>query len=187
MRKKHFLLEWFILNLIGFTLGSLHGATDNGLIPSIVPGIIGLILGDLFFGAMVGFAQYLAFRRTKFLPIPVAWVVTTSLGFTLGARAGALLTYRLTSDLTTAGIIFGVFMGGGIGLITASVLFNRFAPKPMAVWLTTTTLAWIAGESIAFASNFSFATVPLVAVAIAGITGLGLVYLQPVLRPTSQD
>ena len=38
--------------------------------------------------------------------------------------------------------------------------------------------AWVAGEWITFASLFTLETVPLVALAIAGITGLGLVYIQ---------
>jgi len=176
--KNRFFLIWLLLNPIGFTLGSLFGATDNGLIPSLIPGLAGLILGDLVFGGMIGFVQYLVFRITKYLPATILWVIATSLGFALGARTGSLLTYRITQDWTLAGIIFGVFMGGSIGLITALTLYKQYSPNRLIVWIITSVTAWIAGEGIAFASLFLLKTVPLVALAIAGITGLGLIYMQ---------
>lgn len=179
LQRNRFFLEWMLLNPVGFTLGSLYGATDHGIVPSVIPGFMGLILGDLVFGTMVGFAQYTVFRRTGFLPASIRWIIANSLGFTLGARAGALLTFRITDEWALAGIVFGVFMGGCIGLATAFALFRNITPKYLLNWLATCTLAWITGESIAFATSFSLLSVPLVALAIAGITGLGLIYLQP--------
>lgn len=180
MASKHrFLLEWLALNVIGFTLGSLHGATSTGFVPMVIPGLFGLVLGDLIFGGMVGFAQYLVFQRTGFLPVSLWWVAANSLGFTLGARSGALLTFRLTQEWLLAGVVFGVIMGIFIGVATAIVLWGRFSPLRLLLWVGLCVLAWIAGESIAFASYFTLKTVPLVALAIAGITGLGLMYLPP--------
>jgi len=176
--KNRFFLIWLLLNPTGFTLGNLFGATDYGLIPSLIPGLAGLILGDLVFGGIVGFVQYLVFRVTKYLPASSLWIIATSLGFTLGARTGSLLTYRITQDWTLAGIIFGVFMGGIIGLVTALTLYKQFSLNRILVWIITSVTAWVAGEWIAFASLFSLKTIPLVAVAIAGITGLGLIYIQ---------
>jgi hypothetical protein len=178
-QRNHFFLEWMLLNPIGFTLGSLYGATDHGFIPSAIPGTTGLVLGDLIFGMIVGFVQYIVFRRTGFLPASSRWIIASSLGFTLGARIGALLTFRITDEWVLAGIVFGAFMGGCIGLATAFALFRNITPKYSLSWLATCTLAWITGESIAFATSFSLLSVPLVALAIAGITGLGLIYLQP--------
>lgn len=178
-RRNRFYLEWLILNPIGFTLGSLHGATNTGFVPKVIPGLVGLALGDLIFGAMFGLAQYLVFRRTRFLPASLGWIVASSIGFTLGARTGALLTFRITEEWFLAGVIFGVIMGASLGLATALVLFRQFSPVQLLIWLGTCIPAWIAGESIAFASHFTLVTVPLVALAIAGITGLGLMYLQP--------
>jgi hypothetical protein len=181
-QRNRFYLEWIIFNPIGFTLGSLHGATSSGLIPMLIPGLFGLVLGDLIFGAMFGFAQYLVFRRTGFLPASIWWIIANSVGFTLGARIGALLTFRFTEEWVLAGIIFGVFMGTSVGLATAFALFQKFIPGHFIIWLGTSILAWIAGESIAFASHFSLITVPLVALAIASLTGLGLIHLQPRLQ-----
>ncbi len=179
--KPHyrFLLEWLALNIIGFTLGSLHGATSTGFVPIVIPGTFGLVLGDLIFGGMVGYVQYAAFRRTGFLPTSYGWVLANSIGFTLGARSGGLLTFRLTQEWLLAGVVFGVIMGMFIGVATAIVLGGRLSPLRLLLWVGLCILAWIAGESIAFASYFTLKTVPLVALAIAGITGLGLMYLQP--------
>lgn len=177
-QRNRFYLEWMILNPVGFTLGSMHGATNNGFVPSVISGYTGLIIGDLIFGAMVGFAQHLVFRRTEFLPISIQWIAATSIGFTLGARIGALLTFRITQDWMLAGIIFGIFMGVSIGLITAFVLYKHFSLHRLFTWIVISVAAWVLGESIAFASLFSLKTVPLVALSIAGITGLGFGYLQ---------
>lgn len=180
--RNRFYLEWLLFNPIGFILGSLHGATNTGFVTKVIPGLFGLVLGDLIFGAMFGFAQYLVFRRTRFLPASIWWIVASSIGFTFGARMGALLTFRITEEWFLAGVIFGVIMGTSVGLATALVLFRQFSPVQLLIWLGTCILAWIAGESIAFAAHFSLITVPLVALAIAGITGLGLIYLQPRLQ-----
>lgn len=180
--RNRFYLEWLILNPIGFALGSVHGATNTGFVPMVIPGLFGLVLGDLIFGAMFGFIQYLVFRRTGFLPASIWWIVASSIGFTFGARTGALLTFRITEEWVLAGVVFGVIMGGSLGLATALVLFRQFSPVQLLIWLGTSILAWTAGESIAFASHFTLITVPLVALAIAGITGLGLIYLQPRLQ-----
>lgn len=183
---KRFYLEWMILNPMGFTLGSLHGATDHGLVPSVIPGYIGLILGDLVFGMMVGFVQQLAFRRAD-LPLGSArWIIANAIGFTLGARAGAFLTFRLTDDWLTAGIIFGMFMGGSIGLSTAFALYRSISSGRLFAWLVTCVFAWVVGEKIAFASLFSIKTAPLVGAAIAGITGLALMVILPHLRMEKQ-
>ncbi|MCK6540712.1 MAG: hypothetical protein L6Q26_11715 [Anaerolineales bacterium] len=175
-----------ILNPMGFTLGSLHGATDHGFVPSAIPGYIGLILGDLVFGMMVGFVQQLAFRRAG-LPLGSAqWIVANAVGFTLGARAGAFLTFRLTDDWLTAGIIFGMFMGGSIGLATAFALYKQISLSRLFAWLITCIFAWVVGEKIAFASLFSIKTAPLVGAAIAGVTGLALIFILSPLRAEKQ-
>lgn len=179
IQRKRFYLEWIVLNILGFAFGSLHGATTDGFVPRVIPGTAGLILGDIIFGGMVGFAQYLSFRRTGFLPASIGWIIANSLGFTLGARIGAFLTFRLTNDWIVAGIIFGVIMGGSIGLATTLELFRSGYHGSLGGWLAACIPAWIIGESIAFAFHFSMWTVPLVALAIGGISGLGLIFSRP--------
>ena len=186
-QRNRFFLAWMLINPIGFTLGSLNGATDSGFIPLVIPGIIGLILGDLVFGAMIGFSQYFVFYKTGFLPASLHWVVANSIGFALGARTGALLTFRITDDWVLAGIIFGVIMGGSIGHITAFTLYRHHSPGRLSVWIIFSVAAWVAGETIAFLSLFSLKTVPLVALAIAGTTGAGLIFLRSQQQREMED
>jgi len=186
-QKERFFVEWMVLNPIGFTLGSLHGATDNGFVPSVITGYLGLILGDILFGGMVGFSQYIVFRRTDFLPASIQWIVANSIGFTLGARLGALLTFRITDDWILAGVIFGVFMGGSIGLATGLVIYKSITTKRLLIWIIISVAAWVMGETVAFASLFEIKTVPLVALAIAGTTGAGLIFLQSQQKQEVED
>ncbi len=186
-QKERFFVEWMVLNPIGFTLGSLHGATDNGFVPSVITGYLGLILGDILFGGMVGFSQYIVFRRTDFLPASIQWIVANSIGFTLGARLGALLTFRITDDWMLAGVIFGVFMGGSIGLATGFVIYKSITTKRLLIWIIISVAAWVLGETIAFLSLFSLKTVPLVALAIAATTGAGLIFLKREAKSEMQN
>jgi len=173
-----FYFYWLLLNLVGFVFGSAYGATDNGYIPSLFPGYSGLILGDLVFGTMIGLAQYIGIRKTGIIPISIWWVLSISIGFTVGARTGSILTFRFTENWVVAGIIFGTFMGSSIGFATALTMYKKFTPKLFISWVLTNTAAWIFGESIAFAFLFSHNTVPLVALAIAGTTGIGVIHLR---------
>ena len=183
----HFYFYWFTLNLIGFSLGSLHGATSNGFIPSVIPGYAGLIIGDLVFGGMVGFAQYTAIKKTNFIPISNWWIPATSLGFTVGARIGSLLTFRFTDNWLIAGIIFGLFMGGSIGFGTSITMNKILSKKYQALWMAANIAGWVLGESISFEFHFSLKAVPLVTVAIAGISGLGLTYLRAITLQEAQN
>lgn len=178
MRILTFYFKWIISNLIGFITGSTLGATGVGLLPALVPGDLGLVVGDLVYGSMIGFFQWLVLRNHKGLAVSIWWLVLVGVGFTVGARFGALLTHRIVSEWFLAGIVFGCFMGGSIGLTTALGFRNSLSFSRFSVWLITSVLAWVAGESIAFASNFSQAAVPWVAVAIGGITGLGLLRIR---------
>ncbi len=173
-----FLIAWVVLNLIGFTLGSYFGATSVGVIPDLVPGVGGILLGDLVFGLIIGLFQWLAlkffFRR---FTISASWVLLTSLGFTFGARAGSLLTYRIVNAWLTPAFVFGVIMGGSIGLATALVLRNKLTYAGLGIWFSASVLAWVLGESIAFSTDFAQATVPYVSLAISSVIGLCWLWL----------
>jgi hypothetical protein len=178
MRYLPFYLKWMIYNMIGFWAGSILGATDGGLIPTLIPGNLGLVVGDLVFGSMIGFFQWLVLRSYKGLTVSNWWPVLVGVSFTVGARFGALLTFRIVNEWFLAGIVFGCFMGGSIGLATSLGFVEKFVWSRFSAWLITSVLAWVAGESIAFASNFSVAAVPWVAMAISGITGFGLIWMR---------
>ena len=166
------------MNLIGFMLGSILGATNNGVIPKMVPGILGLLIGDLIFGATIGLAQWIALRQSSSLVVTNWWIIATSFGFMLGARSGALFTYHLVSEWLPPSVIFGVFMGSSIGLATVWPLSRIIAWPRVFGWIFISVPAWVLGEGIAFAADFSQTAVPLVALAISGMTGLEVLLLQ---------
>jgi len=180
MNNVIFFLFWIVANLIGFILGSYLGATNDGLITSAVTGIPGLMLGDLIFGAMIGLCQWLVFRFTKFMKVNPWWIVLTSLGFLCGARIGSVLTYRLVTlhEWLEPSLIFGIFMGGSIGVATCMVLRRSYGWKQAFWWVGISVLAWIFGEGVAFNAYFSQNSVPIVALIISGLTGLELVRFQ---------
>ena len=180
MKYIFFYSSWILANTVGFMAGSYWGATNDGLIPNAVTGYPGLILGDLIFGATFGLAQWLVFRLTRFLDIKPWWIVLTSVGFMLGARSGSLLTYRLEflHEWLKPSFIFGIFMGGSIGLTTWFAFHGIIPWKRLLWWLIVSMLAWVLGEGIAFEANFIQDTVPQVAVTISAITGLELLRLR---------
>ena len=171
-------LAWIFMNLIGYLVGSILGATSNGLVPAMIPGMIGLLLGDLIFGATIGLAQWLVLRRKSSLAVSAWWVIASSIGFIVGARSGALLTHQLASDWLQPSVVFGIIMGGSVGLATMWPLMQITAWPKLLGWLAISVAAWVLGEGIAFSADFAQTTVPLVALSISGITGLGLLRLQ---------
>lgn len=178
IKNGKFYLVWTLLNPIGFLIGSLLGASSNGLIPFLIPGMIGLLLGDLIFGATFGLTQWLVLRRVPSLAVSTLWIVASSVGFMLGARFGALLTHRLVNDWLPASVVFGVFMGGSIGLATILPLSRIIAWPRLIGWLAVSLPAWVLGEGIAFAADFAHAKVPLVGLTISSLTGLELLRLK---------
>jgi len=178
IKNWKFYFSWIIVNPIGFVLGSLLGASNNGLVPALIPGMIGLMLGDLTFGAILGLTQWLVLRRTRALAVSIWWVIASSFGFMLGARSGNLLTPLLVNEWLAPSVVFGIFMGGSIGLATIWPLSQLIAWPRLLGWIVVSVPAWILGEGIAFASDFAHYSVPLVALIISGLTGLELLHLQ---------
>jgi hypothetical protein len=183
MPNYYFGLIWVFLNVIGFVSGSLLGATSVGWIPKLIPGMAGILLGDLVFGAVIGLFQWLALKRFSGFRISAWWIVLFSLGFTFGARTGSLLTYRIANAWLTPSLVFGVFMGGSTGVAVVPLLWKWVTGKALVVWVLVSILAWILGETIAFATNFTQATVPYVAVVISTLKGLCLIWLGRSTRP----
>jgi hypothetical protein len=185
MHTYYFFLIWIFLNIIGFVSGSLLGATSVGWIPKLIPGMPGILLGDLVFGAVIGLFQWLALKRFPGFRISTWWIVLLSLGFTVGARSGSLLTYWIANEWLPPSVVFGVFMGAGTGAAVLPVLWKRVADRYLLLWVGVSVVAWILGESIAFSTDFAQSTVPGVALVIGALKGLGLLWLGRASRPAS--
>ena len=177
-------VRWLLANAFGFVVGSLLGASNDGLIVATLPRLPGLILGDLVFGAAIGASQWLALRDSHSHSVPPRWILATSLAFAVGARSGTRLAGTLVAAapalLSTA---FGIFMGASIGLATAWVLRDRLRPALAFGWIALNVLAWVLGEGVAFSRGFSQWSIGFVGLVVASVTWLGVERLRR--RPSS--
>lgn len=193
-QRQRFLLEWTILNVIGFMIGSFLGATDGGVVPMALINnrlpigisdtlyvLLAKVAGDVLFGAAFGLSQVIVFRRhfpqSRALRVWL-WIIASIIGFTLGVRLGARFAPQLAAGEPWVGLLFGVIVGGCLGIVEWAAIRWLGVLKTQAAywWIPASIIAWIIGEAIAFASDFSQATVPLVAVGIALVTGLTLIW-----------
>ena len=184
--QRWFALLWVITNIVGFMIGSILGATDNGLVSRAMPdGIVTRVLGDLIFGACFGIAQWLVLRR--FFPKSrshlIWWIPACMIGFTIGARLGHRLAPMVGDNEFFVGIAFGFVMGMSLGIVQWAAIqgFGTLKTGRPSLWVPASIVAWILGESIAFQFRFNLIGVPLVALAIALVSGIALLWwLQPV-------
>ncbi|MEZ4669343.1 MAG: hypothetical protein R3E39_15670 [Anaerolineae bacterium] len=179
-QQWRFLLEWVILNIIGYMIGSLLGATDNGVLPNLLGHTLpAKVAGDVAYGAAFGLAQAVVFWR--YFPHSRGrlwlWVAASVIGFTLGARFGARFAPIIISVSPWVGILFGVIVGGCLGGVQWGAMrwLGVLKTDNAFWWIPASIVAWVVGETIAFGSNFSQMTVPLVALGIALVTGVSLI------------
>ncbi|MEQ1907977.1 MAG: hypothetical protein ABMA15_04095 [Vicinamibacterales bacterium] len=175
MNARVVFARWLVANVLGFVVGSLLGASNDGLIVAMLPRRPALILGDLVFGAAIGAAQWLALRDSGSRSIPPRWILATSVGFVVGARSGTRLASELVAVVPLPlSAAFGICVGASIGLATAWVMRDRLKPSLAFMWVALNVLAWVVGEGIAFSAGFSQAFVAFLALAIASVTWIGL-------------
>lgn len=170
------LIRWLGANAVGFTVGSLLGASSGGWIPAQFSGPMraaGLILGDLVFGACIGLAQWLVLRSSSWRGLSASWVILTALGFTVGARIGPVIAPRVSIDPNSLAISFGIVMGLAQGVATWVLARTRI--RSAWIWPVVTALAWSLGELIAFSFHFSHWAVPWVGLAVAAVMALLIV------------
>jgi hypothetical protein len=158
---------WLFAHLLGFPLGEMIGGREG------VPGI----LGDLFYGLSFGLPQTLVLLSCRKILRSwlYLWPVVSALGFTLGVRVGAKISFLFSSETTELSIIFGIIVGTCVGLLQLPVIL-RFGRQGL-IWLPVSILAWISGEFLAFQTHFQAEAVPLVGMVIGTINGLALTWL----------
>jgi len=122
------------------------GFPAGGFLAEVVGRVDGpapAIAGGAITGAVLGFAQWLGFRRTG--PSPVAWVIATAVGFAVGLGLGAAAAgYRTdTGALATQGVICGAV----IGIAQAVVLFGRLGRIALA-WPIVLAGLWALGWTV---------------------------------------
>lgn len=182
MSQPSLFLRWLVANVIGFVLGSLLGATNDGVLVTLIPGRAGVLLGDIAFGAAIGALQRLAFRHSKATALPVAWIPATAAGFVIGARSGAHVAVDLAAfSSLPVSTVFGGMMGLSLGAATLMTV-SPVQARNAAIWLALNMLAWTLGEAFAFTLGFTQAGVTLVGAVVASVTWVGLRFIRPSLR-----
>jgi hypothetical protein len=179
-QSRPFLTQWILFNMVGFTVGSLLGATDDSLTAALLGASLpARIVGDLVFGLCIGLAQFLVFRRhfPQGQARLIGWIPVIMIGFTLGARLGARFAPGLSVDLITLAVVFGIFLGGSVGLVgwAGMRLLNVLQADQPAAWVPTCIAAWILAECVAFPLGLSQLAMPLVSLVIGVVTGAGLI------------
>jgi hypothetical protein len=183
--SQKFLLEWVLVNIVGFTVGSLLGATDYSLISNVLGASLpAKVIGDVFFGGCIGLAQYWVLRRhfPQSHPRLIWWVMLSIIGFIVGARSASRFAPMITTDEVPLSIIFGIFLGGAFGLVhwVGMQTIGTLKAKKSIVWIPACIVAWIIAELIGFGLDFNQLGVPLLALAIGIVTGITLVvWMQP--------
>lgn len=179
-QSRRFIVEWVILNIAGFVVGSLLGATDYSLVDSLLDDSLGArMVGDVIFGGSIGLAQYVVLRRhfPESRPRLRWWIAASAVGFTLGARLGARFAPMLATQEFVLSIVFGIILGGCVGAaewVAMQALGTLKAERPI-VWIPTCVVAWIGAEIIEFGFDFNQLAMPLIALCIALVTGVSLV------------
>jgi hypothetical protein len=132
----------WMLTFAGFPLGSVAARLVAGPIDGPLPAL----LGGLVNGLVIGGAQAWALGRTR--PSPLAWVLATGLGLSIGLwlGAGAVDYGTDLGSLVVQGAISGLLVGVG----QAAVLFRRIGPVAMA-WPVFLAGAWALGWAITVA------------------------------------
>lgn len=181
VNSRRFWIYWIAANVVGFFIGSFLGATDGGLVSQVMgSGMIAHIIGDLVFGFCFGLAQWFVLRQ--FYPESRAnlwwWIPASMIGFSIGARLGARVAPMAGDNQLAVGLLFGVVMGTSLGIVQWAGIQFMGALKTARpyLWIPTSIIAWVLGESIAFQLRFSQAGVPLVALAIAFVSGIALLW-----------
>ncbi len=179
--QRRFWGYWLVANAVGFFVGSFLGATDGGVVSQLLTrSTVVDVLGDLVFGFCFGTAQWLVLRH--FYPESRAtlwwWIPAAMIGFSIGARLGGRIAPMVGENQTLVGFVFGIVMGGSLGLVQWGAIQFLGALKTTRplIWIPTSIVAWVIGESIAFYFHFSQTTVPLVGLAIAIVSGIALLW-----------
>ena len=181
MNKLTWWLIWIVANGIGFTLGELLGGRSG--VPKLVSEATGLTSGSywsawsLVYGLTFGTIQALVLHRRAPSLNRLAWAVATAIGFAAGTTLGARPSFAFVPNLVLMGVVYGIVVGGCLGLTQWRALTSAV---PNAIWWVPATLVvWIVGETTAFIIGFGLRNTPIVGIVIGTISGLFLLVLWP--------
>lgn len=129
-----FWLFW-ALAFLGFPIGGLFSNIIVGPITTTVRAV----MAGAITGAIVGLAQWFVLQSR--LPLPIWWVIATSVGMALGLGLGvALLGSEMSgNELLWRAAITGLCIGMAQWLVLRPIL------PQSAIWMVIIALSWVVG------------------------------------------
>ncbi len=180
-QSRAFLIEWVLLNLVGFIIGFWLGATNDNVITRLLGQSFPiLVLADMVNAATFGLAQYFVLHRhfPESRPNLIWWIPTSAVGFTIGARFAVRFTGFFTLQILPFGLVFGIIIGTALGLVHWAAI-RRFgmlqAARPEA-WIVVSIVAWSASEYLySLLGGGGIGIMPWFALLFSLITGVSLI------------
>jgi hypothetical protein len=180
-QSRRFLVEWVILNIIGYVVGLWLGATDDNVITRLFgQSFPVLVLADMVNAGTFGLTQYLVLRRH----FPESrqrlgwWIVTSAIGFTIGARLAVQYTGMLTMQILPADLVFGAIIGTALGLVQWAAIrgIGMLQAARPALWIPVCIIAWALAEGLYVRlGSGGLALMPWFGLLMSIITGIALV------------
>lgn len=169
-RERAFLVEWLIVNAIGFLIANFLGSSLYGLVVGNK--------GHLILGATFGLAQAIVLARHYPHPnrlVFLWWIAVSSIGFMLGANLASELTWQFVSaeNQVVGSAIFGFFLCIPFSIGQWFVLRWIIYKSPATHWwLPTSLLAWFVTEGVSAVFGHPLWFMVIFGITIALLTGL---------------
>lgn len=184
-----FVALWVVVTTLTFltataiafaSMWSIGGRLLEGLDAPVAGFVSGAWVGALM-GLGLGVGQAIALHGRGVSP--ARWVVSSVLGGAAGFALFAILTAEGQTQRTALALLAGGLAGLGIGVAQWSLLRNRLPNA--AAWIAVTVVAFLPVALLAYnGSEVSPGLVMLaMGLAVAGITGLGAMWLFGKVRP----
>jgi hypothetical protein len=135
-------LFWLLwaLAFLAFPIGGLAATATAGPITTPLRGL----MGGAAMGAVLGISQWFILRLH--LPLPIWWIVATSLGMAVGL---AISTALLGSETAGSKLLWRAAVTGLCIGIAQWLVLNQVIALPLsALWLVVVTVGWMLGWAV---------------------------------------
>ncbi len=179
-QSRRFLVEWVLFNIVGFAVGFWLGATDDNVITRLFgQRFLMLAVSDMVNAGTFGLAQYLVLRRhfPESRKRLIWWIVTSAIGFMIGARLAVRYAFQFEMELLPSSIVFGTIIGIALGLVQwAGIRYIGMlqATRP-AAWIPVSIIAWALSERLYGLGGSGLRIMPLFGLFMGLMTGIALI------------
>jgi hypothetical protein len=135
-------LFWLLwaLAFLAFPIGGLAATAAVGPVSTPLRGLI----GGAAMGAVLGVSQWFILRLR--LPLPIWWIVATSLGMAVGL---AISTALLGSETAGSRLLWRAALTGLCIGIAQCIVLSQVIPLPLSgLWGVVVTVGWVLGWAV---------------------------------------